>query len=139
MTWTATITDRRNEITQWAIEVIYTHPDKKPITKGYKVAGLLSDSKIRHILKSEIAQLDAVAIVDELTIVKGDIVDLTEPAAAQKSPEILAREQWQKNYGDLQRLRRAAEEGFISADDNRINALNVILKSAWLDEYKDLL
>lgn len=137
--WTPTITERRNDVTQWALEITYTHPEKKPVIKSYKVTGALTDEKIKHIVRSEIAQLDAVEKIDALTLDKGDVVDISPAMPVAKSPELAAREKWQKDYGEWMRLKSAAFDGFISQTDKRISDLHTSLKAGWIDEYKDLL
>lgn len=136
--WTATLTDLRNEVTQWSFEITYTSDGKKPIVKGYRMPAL-SDERIALVARNEIATFDAVAEIGNVTIGKGAVIDTAPPSAPEKSPELAAREQWQKDYGEWMRLKSAAFDGFISQTDKRISDLYASLKAGWMDEYKDLL
>lgn len=137
MTWTATLTDLKNEISQWKFEIKYTNGSTQ-IVKAYRVV-TISDKVIETTAQKEIEQLVKVKEAEGETSIKvGDFINIIDSFVIPPPPVKSEKQIWLEKFTECQKLKRAIAEGFIS-EDNDYLTLKEEVKSLWNSEYKDLI
>ena len=139
MTWRA-ILEKVTEGIGWrGVTIVYTDDVSQKFSKDYTTENL-TDDFVRQVARSEVARLNVVrAAGGKLLIGEGQEIDLTEPVAAEQTPEQVAQAKFFLDLRQHQQLTRAVEFGLIPADDPRVSVAQKTVQAGWQDSYVAML